>query len=44
MRTAYPATIRSTCPYCGVGCGVAVTLTADGVDLGFGEQWSSQLS
>ncbi len=31
--TAYPATIRSTCPYCGVGCGVAVTVGADGVSL-----------
>ncbi len=29
----YPVTIRSTCPYCGVGCGVAVTIAADGVKL-----------
>jgi assimilatory nitrate reductase catalytic subunit len=26
-----PHTIRSTCPYCGVGCGVAVSVLADGV-------------
>ncbi len=28
-----PHTIRSTCPYCGVGCGVVVSLESDGLKL-----------
>ncbi len=30
---AVPQAIRSTCPYCGVGCGVSVGFEADGVRL-----------
>ena len=26
-----PPSVRSTCPYCGVGCGVVVDVTAQGV-------------
>src|SRR4030065_2797559 len=29
----YPAPIRTTCPYCGVGCGVTVSIAADGIQL-----------
>ena len=29
----YPATARTTCPYCGVGCGVTVGVAPDGVKL-----------
>lgn len=28
-----PQTTRSTCPYCGVGCGVAVSVATDGITL-----------
>lgn len=28
-----PQAIRSTCPYCGVGCGVAVSVAMDGITL-----------
>jgi assimilatory nitrate reductase catalytic subunit len=31
-------TIRSTCPYCGVGCGVAVSVEADAVHLSGDQQ------
>ncbi len=27
------ATVRTTCPYCGVGCGVLATIRDDGVDI-----------
>ncbi|KAF0205860.1 MAG: nitrate reductase catalytic [Gallionellaceae bacterium] len=30
---ASPHTTRSTCPYCGVGCGVEVSVAADGITL-----------
>jgi assimilatory nitrate reductase catalytic subunit len=30
QRVTEPETIRTTCPYCGVGCGVLATVEADG--------------
>ena len=26
-----PATLKTTCPYCGVGCGIEITRDADGM-------------
>lgn len=34
----YPATISTTCPYCGVGCGVTVSVAADGIQLSGDQQ------
>src|SRR5450759_3216846 len=33
-----PDPIRTTCPYCGVGCGVAVSVAAEGVGLAGDQQ------
>ncbi len=33
-----PQTIRSTCPYCGVGCGVEVSVATDGITLSGDQQ------
>ena len=30
MDMAAPRTIKTTCPYCGVGCGVLADVAADG--------------
>lgn len=38
MSAAAPETIRTTCPYCGVGCGVVVTLDGQGAAVVQGDQ------
>lgn len=33
MDMAAPRTVKTTCPYCGVGCGVLADVSADGVTV-----------